>query len=136
MITPDRASARPINFAYWLPTLAVFAAFAFSGVAMALGFAPMVEGMAHLGYPDYFLPLLAAWKIAGAVVIVAPGLRLVKEWAYAGIMFDLTGAVVSRLSVGDTGFDLILPLILIVITSLSWLMRPAERRLATPRGAW
>ena len=129
----DRASARPISFAFWPPTLAVFAAFAFSGVAMALGFAPMIEGMAHLGYPDYFPPLLAAWKIAGAIVLIAPGLPLLKEWAYAGIMFDLSGAIVSRLSVGDYGFDLILPMVLTVLTTASWLLRPDSRRLPGTR---
>jgi hypothetical protein len=122
------ASIRMI--AYWAPTLVIFAAFLGSGIALLTSFKPMIEGMAHLGYPAYFTTLLGIWKVLGATAIVAPGLPLVKEWAYAGIMFDLTGAVISRLVVGDGGMDAILPMIFIVATVASWLLRPEGRRLA------
>jgi len=121
--------------AYWAPTLVIFAAFLGSGVALLTGFKPMIDGMAHLGYPSYFTTLLGVWKVLGAVAIVAPGLGLIKEWAYAGIMFDLTGAVTSRLAVGDGGMDTILPMIFIVAAAASWLLRPDHRRLPGARFA-
>ena len=105
-----------------------------SGVALLTGVPIMVEGMAHLGYPAYFIPLLGIWKVLGALAIAAPRLPLVKEWAYAGIMFDLTGALTSRLAVGDTGMDTVLPALFIVAAVASWALRPTDRRLAPAAG--
>jgi hypothetical protein len=119
---------------YWAATAVIFLAFMGSGIALLAGARPMVEGMAHLGYPAYMLPLLGLWKVLGALVIAAPRLPLVKEWAYAGIRFDLTGAITSRIAVGDTGMDAVLPAMFIVAAVASWALRPADRRLSLPVG--
>lgn len=84
----------------------------------------------HLGYPSYFNTFLGVWKILGAVAIVLPGLALVKEWAYAGIIYDLTGAITSRLVMEEFSFETALPMIFVIVTSVSWLTRPMGRRLA------
>jgi hypothetical protein len=120
---------------YWAATAVIVLAFMGSGIALLVGARPMVEGMAHLGYPAYVLPLLGVWKVLGALAIAAPRLPLVKEWAYAGIMFDLTGAVTSRLAVGDAGMDAVLPAVFIVAAILSWALRPSDRRLAATTAA-
>ncbi|UCI07918.1 DoxX family protein [Mesorhizobium sp. B1-1-8] len=114
---------------YWAATAVIFLVFMGSGIALLAGAPAMVAGMAHLGYPAYFIPLLGVWKVLGALAIAAPRLPLVKEWAYAGIMFDLTGAVTSRLEVGDTGMDAVLPALFIVAAVASWTLRPTDRRL-------
>jgi DoxX-like family len=126
--THDRPAA--LIVLYWAATAIIFLAFMGSGIALLVGARPMVEGMAHLGYPAYMLPLLGVWKVLGALAVAAPRLPLVKEWAYAGIMFDLTGALTSRLAVGDAGMDAVLPAIFIAAAVLSWVLRPADRRLA------
>lgn len=88
------------------------------------------DGMIHLGYPIYILPVIGAWKIAGIVVIVLPGYLLLKEWAYAGFFFVLTGAVISHWVSGDGIKGIAAPFIFALLTVLSWYLRPPGRRLA------
>lgn len=82
----------------------------------------------QLGYPTYLLTIIGVWKLLGAIAILAPGLPLVKEWAYAGIAFLLTGAVVSHLAVGHDWFELLPAVMLLAFTAASWALRPASRR--------
>jgi hypothetical protein len=83
-----------------------------------------------LGYPTYFLVIIGVWKILGTIVILAPRMPLLKEWAYAGIVFDLTGAAASHLANGDSADKWILPLVATAITFASWALRPESRKLA------
>ena len=55
----------------------------------------------HLGYPTYFIPFIGVAKFLGVVAILTPGFPRLKEWAYAGFVYDLTGAIYSSISVGD-----------------------------------
>ena len=84
---------------------------------------------AHLGYPVYLLTILGVWKLPGAVVILAPGLRRLKEWAYAGVFFELTGAAASWALHGDPAAEIASPIVLAAIALASWILRPASRRL-------
>jgi hypothetical protein len=90
----------------------------------------MAEGMARLGYPMYFLTILGLWKITGAAALLWPGMPLVKEWAYAGIFFVLTGAVISHAICREWG-HVIAPSLLTVLTIVSWKLRPGDRMFAT-----
>jgi DoxX-like family len=84
-------------------------------------------------YPLYFFAILGTWKILGAIAILAPGFPRLKEWAYAGIFFDLTGAAISCLAVGGYGaygFHVVAPLVICVLTMISWALRPASRTIA------
>jgi uncharacterized membrane protein YphA (DoxX/SURF4 family) len=74
--------------------------------------------MAHLGYPAYFLTILGTWKILGALAIVAPRLPRLKEWAYAGMVFDATSAAISRAVMGDGAVKVIAPLVVAVLVSV------------------
>src|SRR5207249_4708105 len=76
--------------------------------------------------------LLGAWKLAGAIVIAAPGLPRLKEWANAGFCYDLTAAAASRAAVGDSTADIIAPLVFLALVLASWALRPASRTLAAP----
>ena len=88
-----------------------------------------VDGIVHLGYPDYVLPILGTWKILAVIVILIPNFLLAKEWAYAGLFFLLTGGVISHLASGD-GLVGALPVLLFsVLTVVSWYLRPPNRRL-------
>jgi hypothetical protein len=88
----------------------------------------MAQGMTRLGYPMYFLTILGLWKIAGIVALLRPGMPLVKEWAYAGIFFVLTGAAISHAICREWG-HVIAPSLLTVLTIVSWKLRPRDRTL-------
>jgi hypothetical protein len=84
------------------------------------------------GYPAYVVPLLGVWKVLGAVALTVPGFPRLKEWAYAGVAFDLSGATVSHLVSGSPAFHAVVPVVLLAVAALSWATRPASRRLAAP----
>lgn len=93
---------------------------------------PLVRDvLTGLGYPAYVLWILGVWKILGAITLVLPGFLRLKEWAYAGVVFELTGAVASLAACGRTG-DLIAPLVLLCLALASWALRPSSRTLGTP----
>jgi uncharacterized membrane protein YphA (DoxX/SURF4 family) len=117
--------------AYWGSTALSAALFAVPGAALFARAPHFVRDMAHLGYPHYFLPLLGIWKVLGALVIVAPRLPRLKEWAYAGMVFDATGAAVSRGAMGDGFFAIAMPLLISGIVFASWALRPAGRTLTS-----
>jgi hypothetical protein len=122
-------SPRPRPVLFWLLTgLLAFGMLA-GGTAQLLRAPFNVDGMRHLGYPLYVLSLIGAWKLVGMLVILLPGWRLAKEWAYAGFFFLLTGATASHLASGD-GFSGALPSFVFAgLTVASWYLRPAGRRL-------
>lgn len=112
---------------YWMTTaILAFALFA-GGVADLMHPRVIDEGMTHLGYPLYFATILGFWKVLGAIVLLAPRLPRLKEWAYAGAFFDMTGAVASHILSGDTLTQFIAPLIFAVCTIVSWALRPESR---------
>ena len=117
--------------AYWICTVLIALAIGSGGVAQALRVPQNIEGMKALGYPVHFAVELGVWKVLGALTLLAPGLRLVKEWAYAGIFFDLTGAVVTAAANGSAAFHILAPLVLMVVLAASWALRPESRRLKT-----
>lgn len=92
---------------------------------------PVVGVVTHLGYPVYILWILGVWKLLGAVVIVVPGLPRLKEWAYAGVFFELTGAAASYVLHGEITSDLAAPLILAALAMMSWALRPEGRVLGS-----
>ncbi|WP_437518100.1 DoxX family protein [Sorangium sp. So ce1099] len=116
---------------YWISTGLLGLAFAAGGLADIAGSPQVLEGMAHLGYPPYFAAILGVWKVLGAVALLAPRLPRLKEWAYAGIFFDLTGAAASHAAVGDAAGQVMTPLVLVAVAAASWALRPESRRLAS-----
>jgi len=114
---------------YWICTVVVALCIGSGGAAQVLRVPQNVEGLTALGYPLHFIVLLGVWKVLGALTLLAPGLRLVKEWAYAGIFIDLSGAVVASAANGGAAFHVIAPIVLIGVLAASWALRPASRRL-------
>jgi hypothetical protein len=126
------------HIAYWTTT--VFVAF----VLISGGYGELtrqwgtLDTMTILGYPAYFLTIIGLWKVAGGIVLLAPRLRLVKEWAYAGIIFNMTGAFVSHAAVGDYGagaYHLITTGSIALLAVASYLLRPGCRTLAVRPGS-
>ena len=90
---------------------------------------PGVYGITHLGYPIYFLTILGVWKTSGVVAVLIPKFPLLKEWAYAGFFFAMSGAAFSHIAVGDPMKELVPSLLLLVLTVVSWYFRPAGRKI-------
>jgi hypothetical protein len=120
--------------AYWICTVVIALCIGSGGAAQALRVPQNVQGMTALGYPLHFIVLLGVWKVLGALTLLAPRLRLVKEWAYAGIFIDLSGAVVASAAHAGGAFHVIAPLVLIGVLAASWVLRPESRRL--PDAPW
>ena len=121
-------SERRKRIGYWVTTGLLALGMFFGGFAQFIQAKFNTDGFIHLGYPLYSMQLIGAWKMIGVVVLLIPGYLLVKEWAYAGFFFLLTGAVVSHIVSGDS-FLWIAPFIFSVLTVLSWYWRPTNRRL-------
>jgi uncharacterized membrane protein YphA (DoxX/SURF4 family) len=88
-----------------------------------------VEMITHLGYPVYLLTLLGVWKILGVVAVLIPKFPLLKEWAYAGIFFVMSGAIFSHIAIGDSSSAIFPSLLLLFLTAVSWYFRPADRKI-------
>jgi len=117
---------------YWLATALVAAAYFMGGYFDLTQPPDFFEEIGSLGYPAYFFLILGFWKVCAAVVLLLPSLPRLKEWAYAGILFNLTGATASHIFVKDPLGEILTPMIVLVIAIVSYLLRPAERRLAGP----
>jgi hypothetical protein len=120
------------SIAFWTTTIFGPTSFVIGGVIGLTGSPDAVAGLQHLGYPAYFGVLLGAWKLAGAITITLPGLRRLKEWAYAGFVFDLTAAAISHVALGDGAADVFAPLGFMALVLASWALRPESRKLIAP----
>ena len=116
---------------YWVATALLAFGMLISGLQQILHAKEMTDMVVHLGYPLYFMDILGVWKILGVIAILLPGFKLVKEWAYAGFFFTMTGALVSHLAIGDDGLKEIAgPIMQTVFIILSWYFRPVDRKIS------
>jgi uncharacterized membrane protein len=115
---------------YWIATIFLATGMLAGGVQQLLQIGGYVGILAHLGYPKYFLSIIGAWKILGVITILVPRFGLLKEWAYAGFFFVMSGAIISHLAMGDTIKDIFPSLTLFLMTVVSWYFRPADRKIA------
>jgi uncharacterized membrane protein YphA (DoxX/SURF4 family) len=121
------SDGRPII--YWFATAVVALLFAVPGASLVAHVPHFAEEMGRLGYPPYFLYFLGVGKVLGAVTILLPGLPRLKEWAYAGMLFDIIGAIVSHVAVGDAAANVVLPIVIACMLLASWGLRPVSRTL-------
>ncbi|MFD2615358.1 DoxX family protein [Paenibacillus gansuensis] len=117
------------TIAYWVTTLFGPASFIIGGTLFLTGAEQPVEQMKHLGFPLYLLTILGVWKLLGAIAVVIPRTPLLKEWAYAGFFFHLSGAAAVHALAGDALSVIAQPLVFLALTIASYLLRPASRRL-------
>ena len=114
---------------YWIATAWLALGMLSTGIVQLLKVKDETELFTHLGYPIYFLTLLAIWKFFGVIAVLIPKFPLLKEWAYAGFFFAMSGAVFSHLACGDSAREFFGPVLLIILTVVSWYYRPADRRM-------
>lgn len=119
---------------YWVSTVWLALGMISTGAVQLL---KMKEGqggadmITHLGYPIYFLSILGVWKMLGAVTVLLPKTPLLKEWAYAGFFFLMSGALFSHIANAGSVTELFPSLLLLMLTIISWYFRPADRRLVS-----
>lgn len=113
---------------YWIATAWLSLGMLSTGIVQLLRVKEEAALFTHLGYPLYFLTILGVWKLLGVIAVLIPKFPVVKEWAYAGFFFSMSGAVISHAAVSDPAKEFFGPVLLIVLTVVSWYFRPAGRK--------
>lgn len=126
----EHRSSKSKIVGYWVTTGIIEFVVLSGGLADLFQRGATVDGMLHLGYPLYFVILLGAWKVLAGIALLVPRFPLLKEWAYAGVIFNMTGAVASHIVMGDEAARIIWPLFFAGCAMMSWALRPASRRIA------
>ena len=114
---------------YWIATIWLSLGMVSTGIVQLLKVPEEVNMFTRLGYPSYLLTMLGVSKLLGTVAVLIPKFPLIKEWAYAGFFFAMSGALLSHLFNGDEARELFGPALLLILTVLSCYFRPAERKL-------
>jgi len=99
------------------------------GIFELIGVKTTIDGIVKLGYPPYIIPALGLGKVLAILAILWPGVPRLKEWAYAGIFFNMMGAFVSHVARHDPTWILIVTVTIAAITLASWALRPRSRKL-------
>jgi len=115
------------RYTYWSATAVTVFMLLSGGLAYVMGAEFAVGGVVALGYPAYVVTILGVWKLLAVPALLVPGFDRLKEWAYAGVMFDLTGAAASHLAVGDPLWHQFLIGGLLAAAFVSYALRPAVR---------
>lgn len=122
-------STRARTIVYWITTVLFCFPMASGGILDVMQVPDAIEIMKHLGYPQYLLIIIGVAKPLGVILVLAPGLPRLKEWAYAGLIIDLVGASASHAFVGDPIANTVVPILIGALGMVSWYLRPASRRL-------
>lgn len=128
----DLTAGKAGKIIYWISTAWLALGMVSTGAAQIFkmkGSTGGIDSIVHLGYPVYILMILGIWKILGTVAVLIPKFPLLKEWAYAGFFFVITGAIISHIASGDSISEVLPGLLLLVLTLLSWYFRPASRKM-------
>lgn len=113
---------------YWIATAWLALGMLSTGLVQLLKVEKEVEMMTHLGYPLYFLTIIGVWKILGVVAVLVPKFPLLREWAYAGFFFAMSGAILSHLIMKDEAKEIFGPALLLILAIVSWYFRPNSYR--------
>lgn len=114
---------------YWIATVWLCLGMMSSAIVQLLQIEEEAGMIEKLGYPAYFMTILGVWKILGVVAILIPKAPLLKEWAYAGFFFTMSGALISHMAVKDEPVEFFGPVLLLVLIVVSWYFRPAGRKI-------
>lgn len=114
---------------YWIATAWLALGMVSTGIVQLMRAESETVLITRLGYPGYLLTVLGVTKILGVVVVLIPTFVLLKEWAYAGFFFTMAGAMVSHVASGSGVGEMVPPLLLLLLTMVSWYFRPADRKL-------
>lgn len=113
---------------YWVATIFLSIGMLAGGIQQMLQIGGYNEIVTRLGYPLYMLSILGVWKILGVIAILVPKFPIVKEWAYAGFFFVMTGAAISHIAMKEPFVEVVPSLILLTAIIASWYLRPVNRK--------
>jgi len=119
---------------YWIATLWLSLGMISTGAVQLLKLKEGQGGLdtiTQLGYPVYILTIIGIWKALGVIAVLIPKFPLLKEWAYAGFFFAMSGAIFSHMASGNSIKEIFPPLLLLILTMVSWYFRPPGRKIAT-----
>jgi len=118
---------------YWIATVWLALGLFATGIAQLVGADGQggADMLAKLGYPAYLMALLGFWKVLAVIALLAPKFSLIKEWAYAGVVFLTTGAIYSHIAAHDAVVEILPGMLLLVLAVVSWYLRPESRRITT-----
>lgn len=116
------------KIAYWFFTCWLALGMVSTGIVQLIRKPDEVENFTGLGYPLYLMTLIGLWKLLGTVAVFVPKFPLLKEWAYAGFFFTMSGAAISHVASGHSIGKTLPPLLLLALTVISWYLRPADRK--------
>ena len=123
-ITPEKRN----KIIYWIFTIWLSLGMVSTGIVQLLKTKEEADMFIHLGFPLYLLTIIGIGKMLGVVAVLIPRFPVLKEWAYAGFFFVMSGAVISHLIKGDPWNEVFPPLLLLILTGISWYFRPADRK--------
>jgi hypothetical protein len=129
VITRESDFAKTNKIIYWASTMLVVLGMLPGGIGQIFHAKWSLDLIGPLGYPEYILTIIGTWKVLGSIVLLIPKLPLIKEWAYAGFFFAMSGAVISHLVSDESMNKLISPLVLLIFIVLSWYFRPGDRKI-------
>ncbi|MEO7538642.1 MAG: DoxX family protein [Pyrinomonadaceae bacterium] len=116
---------------YWISTLWLALGMVSTAVVQFMRPEEEVTKITHLGYPVYLLTILAVWKVLGTIAVLIPKHPLIKEWAYAGFFFAMSGAAISHIIISDPFGEIFPSVLLLILTIVSWYFRPESRRMGS-----
>jgi hypothetical protein len=114
---------------YWIATVWLSLGMLSGAVFQLLRTEDAVKSFTHLGYPLYLLTILGIWKILGVIAVLVPKLPVLKEWAYAGFFFAMSGAFISHIIMGDAIAEIFPSLLTLILVVASWYFRPGDRKI-------
>jgi uncharacterized membrane protein YphA (DoxX/SURF4 family) len=114
---------------YWIATIWLALGMVSTGGVQLLRSQADIDLMTRLGYPLYLLTILGIWKILGVAAVLIPKFPLLKEWAYAGFFFAMSGAIISHIASGSPMSEMFGPALLLFLTVVSWYFRPSNRKI-------
>lgn len=116
---------------YWFITLWLALGMVSTAIVQLMQMPEEIQKFSALGYPAYLMTIIGVWKLLGTIAILIPGKPMIKEWAYAGFFFAMSGAAISHLCVGHPAKEIFPSILLLALTFVSWHLRPASRKIWT-----
>lgn len=113
---------------YWVATIWLALGMAATGIVQVIKMDSEVKNFSNLGYPLYLMTIIGIWKLLGVIAVLVPKFPLLKEWAYVGFFFLMSGATLSHLIRGGEAKELFGPILLMILTIMSWYYRPVDRK--------
>lgn len=113
---------------YWIFTLWMSLGMVSTAIVQLMKNKDELANFTNLGYPSYLMTIIGAWKILGVITVLVPRFPMLKEWAYAGFFFVMSGAVISHIIVNDPFSKTFPAILLLVLVIISWYFRPADRK--------